>query len=191
MNAVRVVLLVFFIGVSVSFPPGGVCAEIKPIVPGDAFPDLSFRDVLPKGDRSYLGIGRKKTFSVKDMQGSIFIFEIFSTYCMTCPRNVPVINTVYSMVNSDPKLKQKVKVLSVAIGNTTNEAENYKQEHKVLYPVLTDFTFIFHKVLGNPRVPFTIIVKREARGKDTVVYTYLGVIESADSLLKEVKKLLR
>jgi hypothetical protein len=56
---------------------------------------------------------------------------------------------------------------------------------------LTDFTFVFHKALGNPRVPFTIIVKKEAREKYIVIYTYLGVIESADSLLKEVKKLLR
>jgi hypothetical protein len=191
MNAVRVVLLVFFIGISFSFPPGGVCAEMGPIAPGDAFPNLSFRDVLPKRDKSYLGIGKKKTFSVKDMQGSVFIFEIFSTYCMTCPRNVPVINRVYSMVNSDPKLKQKVKVLSVAIGNTVNEADSYKQEHKVLYPVLTDFTFVFHKALGNPRVPFTIIVKKGARGKYIVVYTYLGVIESANNLLKEVKKPLQ
>jgi hypothetical protein len=181
---------VFFIGVSVPFASGGVCAEMRPIAPGDAFPNLSFRDVLPRVDMDYLGIAKKKTFSVKDMQGSIFIFEIFSTYCMTCPRNVPVINTVYSMVNNDPKLKQKVKVLSVAIGNTANEAQSYKQEYKVLYPILTDFTFAFHKALGNPRVPFTIIVKREARGKDIVVYTYLGVIESADNLLKEVKKFL-
>jgi hypothetical protein len=82
-------------------------------------------------------------------------------------------------------------VLSVAIGNTANEAESYKKEHKVLYPVLTDFTFALHKALGNPRVPFTIIVRREARGKDVVIYTHMGVIESADSLLKEVKKVLR
>jgi len=191
MNAVRVVLLVFFIGISVSFPPGGVCAEMRPITPRDAFPNLSFRDIIPKGDKSYLGIGNKKTFSIKDMQGNVFIFEIFSTYCMSCPRNVPVLNTVYSSVNNDPKLRQQVKVLSVAIGNTRNEAESYKQEYKILYPVLTDFTFAFHKALGNPRVPYTIIAKRDARGKDIVVYTYLGVIESADSLLKEVRKLLR
>jgi hypothetical protein len=95
------------------------------------------------------------------------------------------------MVNGDPRLKEKVKVLSVAVGNTAKEVESYRQEHKVLYPVLTDFSFVFHKTLGNPRVPFTIIVRREARGKYVVVYTYLGVIESTDNLLKEIRKLLR
>ncbi len=190
-NAIRVVLLVLFLGTSVSFPLGGARAETRPIAPGDNFPNLSFRDILSKGDRAYLGTGKKKLFSIKDMQGNLFIFEIFSTYCMTCPRNVPVLNTVYSMINNDPKLRQKVKVVAVAIGNTRNEAESYKQEYKVLYPVLTDFTFAFHKALGNPRVPYTIIVKRDARGKNTVVYTYMGVIESADSLLNEVQKLLR
>ena len=191
MNAIRVVLLVLFIGISVSFPPGGVCAETRPIAPGDKFPNLSFRDVLSKGNRAYLGTGKKKVFSIRDMQGNLFIIEIFSTYCMSCPRNVPVLNTVYSMVNKDPELRQRVKVLSVAIGNTRNEAESYKQEYKVLYPVLTDFTFAFHKALGTPRVPYTIIAKKDARGKNTVVYTYLGVVESADSLLNKVQKLLR
>ena len=110
---------------------------------------------------------------------------------MSCPRNVPVLNTVYSVVNNDPKLRQQVKVLAVAIGNTRNEAESYKQEYKVFYPVLTDFTFAFHKALGNPRVPYTIIAKKDARGKNIVVYTHMGVIESPDSLLNEVQKLLR
>jgi thiol-disulfide isomerase/thioredoxin len=191
LNAIRVVLLALFIIISVSLPPGGVRAETRPIAPGDTFPNLSFRDILSKGDKSYLGIGKKKTFSIKDMQGTLFIFEIFSTYCMSCPRNVPVLNKVYSVVNNDPKLRQQVKVLTVAIGNTRNEAESYKQEHKVLYPVLTDFTFAFHKALGNPRVPYTIIAKKDARGKNIVVYTHMGVIESPDSLLNEVQKLLR
>jgi thiol-disulfide isomerase/thioredoxin len=191
MNAVRVVLLVFFIGISVSFQPGGLRAETRTIATGDKFPNLSFRDILSKGDRAYLGTGEKRTFSIKDMQGNLFVIEIFSTYCMSCPRNVPVLNTVYSTVKNDPKLSQRVRVLAVAIGNTANEAQSYKQEYKVLYPILTDFTFAFHKALGNPRVPFTVIVKRDARGKNIVVYTYPGVIESADSLLNEVQKLLR
>jgi len=191
MNAIRVVLLVLFIGISVSFPPGGARAETRPIATGDNFPNLSFRDILSKGDRAYLGTGKKKTFSIKDMHGTLFIFEIFSTYCMSCPINVPVLNTAYSTENSDPKFRQRVKVLAVAIGNTKNEVECYKQEYKLLYPVLTDFTFAFHKALGNPRVPYTIIVKRDASGKDIVVYTHLGIIESADSLLNEVQKLLR
>jgi thiol-disulfide isomerase/thioredoxin len=191
MNAIRVLLLALFMGTVISFPPEGVRAETRPIARGDNFPNLSFRDILSKGDRAYLGTGKKKVFSIRDMQGNLFIVEIFSTYCMSCPRNVPVLNSVYSMINGDPKLRQKVKVVAVAIGNTRNEAESYKEEYKVLYPVLTDFTFAFHKASGNPRVPYTVVVKRDVKGKNIVVYTYLGVIESADSLLNEVQKLLR
>ena len=191
MNAIRVVLLVLFVVMSVSLPLRGVHGETRPIARGENFPNLSFRDMLSKGDRAYLGIGRKKIFSIKDMQGNLFIFEIFSTYCMSCPRNVPVLNAVYSKVNGDPKLSQKVKVAAVAIGNTRNEAESFKQEYKVLYTVLTDFTFAFHKALGNPRVPYTIIVKRDVRGKNIVVYTHMGVIESPDLIMTEVRDFLR
>jgi len=191
MNAIRVVLLVLFVVMSVSLPLRGVHGETRPIARGENFPNLSFRDMLSKGDRAYLGIGRKKIFSIKDMQGNLFIFEIFSTYCMSCPRNVPVLNAVYSKVNGDPKLSQKVKVAAVAIGNTRNEAESFKQEYKVLYTVLTDFTFAFHKALGNPRVPYTIIVKRDVRGKNIVVYTHMGVIESPELIMTEVRDFLR
>ena len=189
MKAIRVLLLLLFIGTAVSFPSGG--AEARPISRGDGFPGLSFRDVMSKSDRAYLGVDGKKIFSIKDMQGTLFIIEIFNTYCIICPKNVPVLNAVYSMINSDAQLRHKVKVVSVATGNTINEAESYKKEYKVLYPMLTDFTFALHKALGNPRVPYTIIVKRHARGKYVVAYTCPGVIDSAESLLNEARKILR
>jgi len=191
MNATRIVLLILSIGISLG--AGTVPGKMRPIAAGDNFPNVGFRDILSKGDMDYLGIGKKKkeTFSIKDLRGMLFIFEIFSTYCMSCPKNVPVLNTVYVTVNSDPELREKVKVLAVAVGNTENEAWSYKREYNTLYPVLTDFTFAFHKALGNPRVPYTIIVKRDARGRNIVLYIHLGVIQSVDNLLKEVRKLLR
>jgi thiol-disulfide isomerase/thioredoxin len=191
MNVIRIILLVLFIGMSFSFLPVAVQGKARPIAAGDSFPDLSFRDFLSKGDRDYLGMGKKRTFLLKDMQGDFFIFEIFSTYCMSCPKNVPVLDTVYSTINNDPELRHKVKLVSVAVGNTESEAQNYKRQYKVLYPVLTDFTFAFHKALGNPRVPYTMIVRRDVSGKNIVVYTHLGVIQAADSLLNEVRKLLQ
>lgn len=96
-------------------------------------------------------------------------------------------NKVYSFVESDRKLKDRVKITGIAVGNTPNEVRGYKKTYKVLYPILTDYSFAAHKSLGNPRVPFTIFVKRDVKGKLWVVRTHMGLFESPDSVFKTIR----
>lgn len=165
-------------------------AETKPISSGARFPNLIFEDSLPREIQAYLGISRKINFSFKDMSGTLFLFEVFSTYCTSCPKNVPILNNVYSTVENDLTLRGKVKVIGIAIGNNQNEVESFKKEYKVLYPILTDSHFAAHEALGNPRVPYTISVKRD-KGKAIVMNTHQGVIESVNSIMNEVRDLLK
>jgi len=148
---------------------------------------LKFNDTLPAKEQKYLGITRKNVFTLSDIKGTIFVIEVFSTYCTSCPRDVPVINEVYSSVKNDPGLRENVRIFSIAIGNNRTEAENYKKEQKILYPVLTDYDFAAHKALGNPRVPYTLIVRKTAKGRCTVEYSHQGVLTSADLILNELK----
>ncbi len=183
-------ILLFCILCFISQLNGKVCADPRPIVKGDRFPDVIFKNSISKEEQAYLAISRKKTFSFREIRGSFIIIEVFSTYCYSCPRNVPILNKVYSTVGNDPKLKGTVKVFSIAVGNNQNEVKNYTKEHKVLYPVLTDLNFNAHKALGNPRVPYTIFVKRDAKGKNIVIYTHQGVLETADSVMNQVRNFL-
>jgi hypothetical protein len=166
-------------------------AETSPISKGAVFPSVSFTDVLTKDSRLYLDIPHKKKFSLKDMKGTLFVFEVFSTYCLSCPKNIPVLNSVYAKTKTDPALKGKVKVMGIAVGNTGNEIKQYNREFKVSYPVLTDYSFAVHKALGNVRVPFTIFVKRDVRGQCVVVATHQGVYDSEEEVIKTLKDILR
>ena len=168
---------------------GFVYSETKPITMGARLPDTIFQDHLSKEERSYLGLSRKTKFSLKDISGTLLLIEVFSTYCTSCPRNVPVLNTVYSSVEDDPALKGKVKVISIAVGNTSNEIESFKREYKVLYPVLSDLPFIVHKALGNPRVPYTILVKKNVKG-DVVIDAHQGEIGSPGGVLHNIRGFL-
>lgn len=120
------------------------------------------------------------------MNATILLIEVFSTYCTSCPKNVPILNTVYSAVEDDPVLKGKVKVIGIAVGNTGNEIESFKKEYKVLYPVLSDLLFTLHKSLGNPRVPYTILIRKNVKG-NIVVYVHQGVIDSPDLILNNIR----
>ena len=169
---------------------GYAIAEIKPIGKGARFPALTFKDSLFSEPRTYLGISRKTSFSIKDISGSLLIIELFSTYCTSCPKNIPTLNAIYSNIENDPKLKGKVKVIGIAVGNNQNEVKGYTKEYKVLYPILTDLNFTAHKALGNPRVPYTIFVKKDVKGKGIVFNTHQGIIESADTTVNELRDFL-
>jgi hypothetical protein len=166
-------------------------AWAKPLGPGSPFPNLVFKDILSREEQSYLGIAQKKQFSIKDIQGKLIVLEIFNTFCMSCPKNVPPMNNVYSLVSQDSQLKGKVTVISLAIGNTMNEVRDYKKEHKVLYPVVTDLDFSTYKALGNPRVPFTIFIKKNDKGRGIVLETHQGIFRSSDEILNKIREVLR
>lgn len=163
-------------------------ADTRPLVKGQYLPNLSFTDSLPKEEQTYLGLTAGKKFSLKDIRCSVIIIEVFNTYCTSCPRNIPVINEVYSRSKEDPKFKEKIKIIGIAAGNTREEILAYKKTHSVSYPILSDLNFTLHKALGNPRVPYTMLIKRNSHGKNKIIYTRQGIIDSPEPLLEMVGK---
>jgi len=152
----------------------------------EPFPKISFKDPVSHHAMSYLGLNRRQNFSLDNMKGFFFIIEFFNTYCTSCPRDVPILNDVMTAIEQDASLKGRVKVFGIAIGNTVREVENYHTQHHVLFPVITDSDFTVHGALGSPRVPYTMFVKRTARG-NIVVESHQGVLGSAEHVLKVVQ----
>ena len=163
-------------------------SEIKPPRRNSAFPDFSFQNILTKEENRYLGSSQKHILSFRKIHGDIFIVEVFSTYCMACPKNVPVLNAVYSAIANNTDLKDKVKIVGIAVGNTDNEIKTFRKSYGVHYPVLSDYHFTFHKVIGNPRVPYTIFIKRiSGRKKAVIFHTHQGVFDSPEDILRVIQ----
>jgi len=162
-------------------------AETKPIGINARFPDLTFENILSKDEQAYLGISGKKYFSFKEINGSLIVVELTNAYCVSCKKNIPILNEIYQRIQKDLELKDKVKVIGIAIGNNMTEVESLRNENKFLYPLLTDPKFSAHKALGEPRVPYTMFIRRDARGKYIIFKIHKGVIESADSLMNEIR----
>lgn len=163
---------------------GSISAETGPIRKGAQFPHVVFKDILSNEERSYLGLSRKTNFSFKDFTGTLFITEVFNTYCTSCPKNVPILNNVYSTVQNDPKLRGMIKVIAIAAGNNINEVGSFRKEYHLLYPVLSDPGFTMHKALGDPIVPYTVFIKKTTKG-DIVIFTHQGVFDSAEEVLRK------
>ncbi len=170
---------------------GLVHGETKSIGFAVPFPDLTFKHVLSKGEQVYLGIPKKGLFSFREIRGSLFLIEFLSTYCYSCQKQAPIFNEVHALIEKDPKLKGKVKIIGIAAGNSLEEVEHYKKEHAIPYPVLPDSKFDAHNAVGSPRTPFTIWVRKDSQGKGMVVSTHLGLIESAQRAIEETKAVLQ
>src|SRR4030043_2203655 len=98
-----------------------VLGETKPVGFAIPFPDLTFTQTLSKGEQTYLGISQKKSFSLKEIRGNLILVEFISTYCVSCQRQTPILNELYSSIEKDPKLKEKVKVIGGPGGNHPEE----------------------------------------------------------------------
>jgi hypothetical protein len=82
-------------------------------------------------------------------------------------------------------------MIGVASGNNLHEVEIFKKTYKVPYPIFSDSKFDAHTAVGSPRTPFTIWVRRDAQGKNIVVSTHLGLIDSVESVLDETRAVLQ
>jgi thiol-disulfide isomerase/thioredoxin len=155
------------------------------------FPDLTFTQTLSREEQDYLGIPHRKTFSFGEIRASLILVEIISTYCVSCQRQAPIFDELYSSIEKNPTLGRKVKMIGIAAGNSIWEVEIFKKEYKVPYPILSDPRFDAHTAVGSPRTPFTIWVRKDLQGKGIVVSTHLGLIGSMQTALNETKAVLQ
>jgi thiol-disulfide isomerase/thioredoxin len=183
-HAVWVIFLSLILSYSLSW------AETKPVGFAIPFPDLTFTQGLSKGEQVYLGIPQKKTFSFKEIRGNLILIEFISIYCVSCQRQAPIFNELYSFIEKDPGLKGKVKMIGVAAGNNLNEVEIYKKTYQVPYPIISDPKFDAHTAVGSPRTPFSIWVRKDTQGKCIVVSTHLGLMD-LKSATEETKVVLQ
>ena len=154
------------------------------------FPNIAFQNSLTAGQQLYLGLDKKSPFSLNDIKSPLILVELTNTYCVSCKKNIKIFNEVFKKTQSDKKLKENFKVIGIAIGNNKIEVNHFKNENKILYPIIIDPEFTVHKALGEPRVPYTIFIKRDSKGKHIVVNTHRGKYDSADEVMNEIKNCL-
>jgi hypothetical protein len=175
---------VFFVLLFV-FPASLFCASPKTptAVPrtGDRFPRLSFYNNLTPKERNYFGIGGKKIFFLDEIKTQLILIEYLSTTCMHCISSIPIFNETYQTIEQDPNLKGKIKVIGIGVGNTPMEVEAFKKNYGIPHPILTDTEFKAHKAVGEPRVPFIVVARKDRLGRwivDTAEVGLVGFMES-------------
>lgn len=149
---------------------------------GGEFPAVEIPMPKDRAGMDYLGFQRGQSFQLSRVKADVVIVEVLSMYCPYCQTEAPKVNRLYEMIESDPDLKGRVKIIGIAAGNTPLEAQMFQDKFSVPFPVIPDGDFVLHKALGEVRTPYFLGVRIED-GAARVVYSRLGSIEDPESFL--------
>jgi thiol-disulfide isomerase/thioredoxin len=163
-------------------------AADKPPQKGESLPVISLPIPKSPAEKSYLGLSGEGSFKIPQIKAKVVIIEIFSMYCPYCQKDAPGINELYHLIENDPDLKNKVKLIGIGAGNTPFEIATYKKTFSVPFPLFPDQDFTIHKACAEVRTPYFIVVKINEDGSHLVVHSQLGEYPGANPFLELVLK---
>jgi hypothetical protein len=168
-----------------SLPPVTFSGDIP--AAGSTLPKFQLQAPESDKDREYLGIGNVETFAISQINCLLVLIEIVGVYCPQCHVQAPLFNKLFYRIKKNSDVYKKTKMIAVAAGANPMEATYLRKEFRLPFPVITDPKFQIHKVLREPRTPFTMLVTKEEK----VVFAHLGVIKDIDKFLRQIKKFIR
>jgi peroxiredoxin len=169
-------------GVGFSGDPAKPSADVRPLP--------VFELPVPEGtaDRTYLGISGTGTFKVADISARVLIIEVLDFDCPYCRNAAPMIEEVYRQIEGREDLRDRIKIIGIASGNSPYEVGLFKEKYHVSFPLFADgerrAARSFH-VLGTP----TFIAARiKKKGTAERFYLYLGSFEHPSQFLADIVK---
>jgi len=160
-----------------------VLAATSAPVTGSVLPDIKLTAPVKTDIRNYLGLSRGDFFKIQQIKTKVIIIEILSMYCPHCQGSAHKVNELYRLIENNPALKDKIKLIGIAAGNSSYETEIYRKTYDVPFPLFEDGDFYIHKVLGEVRTPYYIGIRIDD-GVPLVFYSKLGGFERADEFLE-------
>ncbi len=161
---------------------------------GDLLPPYAFPSPTSSQDLIYLGLSEGKPFTIGDIQADLIVLELLNIYCTSCQKQAPIFNEVFDLVERDPAMKGRIKWLGVGVGNNAGEVEFFRKAKGIPFPIITDIHFDFYGAIGGPggiRTPFTLLVRRDEKGRGIIVDSHMGFRRSKEEILDGIKAALQ
>ena len=188
------IIIALFIGTATGvYAVKGGEGELKPLLKkGDYFPDVMLKAPATSEDAAYLGTAEGQPFKISDIKADLVVVEIGSVFCGVCQKMVDVFNEVYSLIESNPETKGRIKMIGIFIGDIPSDIKAFREGLGGLYPIIPDEKFDVHKEVGNKYTPFTVFVRQNSNGKPgIVVKTHEIPNEDSKDFYSEIQALLK
>jgi thiol-disulfide isomerase/thioredoxin len=155
---------------------------------GDTFPKIILYSPEKESEKDYLGFSGKGPFSLSQIQTPVIIVEIYSMYCPYCQKEAPLVNELYDIIQKNPGIKEKVKLIGIGAGNTPFEVKIYRNQYNIQFPLFPDEAFSIHKAVGEVRTPYFFVIKRNTDGSNNIIYSKVGSILDPHQFLEMILK---
>jgi thiol-disulfide isomerase/thioredoxin len=159
-----------------------LAAEAEPKV-GQQIGNVKFGKPMSADDAKYLGLAKQEAFTLKDVKSPYVLVEQFNTSCPHCMHQAPIMNKLYNLVQSDPKLKGKLKFIGMAQGNDDTATKMWKVFHKVPFTLIPDPNSTFGKAINFSPYPVSVLLDKSGK----IVWVEIGAFESAEEALKAIQ----
>jgi peroxiredoxin len=141
-----------------------------------------------EAQRAYLGVPAVAPFDLTEISTRILIIEFYSMYCPHCQREAPRVNRLFERITEDARLRSQIKLIGVAVGNTTYETDVFRQTYGVRFPLFADRTRVVANSLGVNRFPTFVGIAYRPEGGLHRFLSETGGFESGEEFLTEVIK---
>jgi peroxiredoxin len=161
-------------------------AASKPPGKGERLPTINLSIPKNPDERDYLGLSGSGLFKIPQIKAKTVIVEFFSMYCPICQKDAPGVNELYRLIEKNPDIKSKVKLIGIGAGNSPYEVEVYKKTYDVPFPLFPDKDFVIHQACGEVRTPYYTVVKINDDGTHQIVHAQSGDYPGAEKFLELV-----
>jgi hypothetical protein len=93
---------------------------------------------------------------------------------------------MYRIIQSDKRLKGRVKLLGIGVGNSAFEVGYFKKTYNIPFPLFPDGNFEIHKKIGEVRTPFFICIRIKSDGSHEVFYSKVGGGTDVNQLIERL-----
>ena len=130
--------------------------SLAPVGPveGDLFPKCRLSVLQGKRDVSYLGLAPgSRYFSLSDIAGDYLLVEVYNEMCTLCLAELPNINRLLGLVNEDPELINRVRMLGLGAGSTRRSVAKFRKKTGYDLLLFADQKWKTFGLLGKPVLP--------------------------------------
>ena len=161
-------------------------AEKEPVV-GQSVGNAKFQAPITEEGAKYLGLAKAEAFTLKDVKAPYLLVEQFSNTCPHCLAQAPVMNALFSKVQADAQLKDKLKFLGAGQGDDAMKMKMWQAFHKVPFPLVPDPDNSFGKALNFTPYPVTVVLDKTGK----ILFVHIGAFESADEVFTKLKAIAK
>ncbi len=182
------IVIFIFLAVCAGSVPGS--AGNLPVTNSESSFEFGFSLPLPvaASDQGYLGLTGKDRFTLGQIKGRIVLVEIFSMYCPICQREAKNVNKLFDLIQSDEGLKYSIKMIGIGAGNSEFEAEFFRSNYTIPFPLFSDAAYEIHKGVGQVGTPHFFGLKILEGGQVKLFFSHSGEMESPTKLLQQLKE---